>query len=310
MTTQAMPQSTRWTQITAIWKDNRWLYALAGILLGILFTPAIEQITGNLSELIGNLVPEAIGIIFTVLILDRLAANRSKEELKTRLLNEVKNPAAGIAVNALDWLRRENWIDDETFKGKSMRIVNWEGAYIGDLNLEGARLYRANFKNALNFLRPMFTSVIKPVNMSKVYMREADLSNADLDEVNLAKAILRQANLSNAKLDEANLAEAILRQANLSATRLRYVNLSEADLRGTTFDEKTVLPDADEVKDKNGVVMRDEEGNRIYTNYWTPDTDMTRYTNPNHPDFWQPTYLKRDHDGDRPWWVTDDMLTD
>lgn len=25
---------------------------------------------------------------------------------------------------------------------------------------------------------------------------------------------------------------------------------------------------------------------------WTPDTDMTRYTDANHPDFWQPDWAK------------------
>jgi len=30
---------------------------------------------------------------------------------------------------------------------------------------------------------------------------------------------------------------------------------------------------------------------------WTPDTDMTRYTDPNHPDFWQPDWVK-DQDAD------------
>jgi len=57
-------------------------------------------------------------------------------------------------------------------------------------------------------------------------------------------------------------------------------------------------------------------GKLIFTKYWTPYTDMSRYTDPNHvdengnPNFWQPPYLKRDYEGDRPDWVTEEMLTD
>jgi len=29
-----------------------------------------------------------------------------------------------------------------------------------------------------------------------------------------------------------------------------------------------------------------------FDKYWTPETDMTRYTNPEHPDFWQPEWAK------------------
>ena len=39
---------------------------------------------------------------------------------------------------------------------------------------------------------------------------------------------------------------------------------------------------------------RDAEGKAIYDKHWTPETDMTRYTNPDHPDFWEPEYIKPD----------------
>ncbi|MEL7433487.1 MAG: pentapeptide repeat-containing protein, partial [Chloroflexota bacterium] len=63
----------------------------------------------------------------------------------------------------------------------------------------------------------------------------------------------------------------ILENANLSNTLLWNVNLSNAnlknaDLTDAIFDE-TILPDK---------------------TVWTPDTDMTRFTNPEHPDFWSP----------------------
>jgi hypothetical protein len=60
----------------------------------------------------------------------------------------------------------------------------------------------------------------------------------------------------------------------------------------TEFDEKTVLPDAINLKDDNDEALQDEEGNLIYDKYWTVETDMTRYTNPEHPDFWEPNRIK------------------
>ena len=50
-----------------------------------------------------------------------------------------------------------------------------------------------------------------------------------------------------------------------------------------TFDERTVLPDAEHTG-------YDANYNRVYDKYWTPDTDMTRYTDPNHVDYWQPEW--------------------
>ena len=321
-------QSTRWQEITAIWKDNRWLYIVAGLLLGMLVSPAVEQITGDLNGLIGNLVPEAIGIVFTVLILDRLNENRSKEALKHRLLNEVRSPSSATAVTALDWLRRETWIDDNTFKQKTMMNLNWERAYIGDLNLEEAVLARANFENVINiellnddtevhFLNLQKTdltqanlanAILAEANLYNAVLAEANLYKANLYKANLVDASLKQANLTNAVLAEANLTQASLWQANLTRASLYDANLCKANLRQSylkgadledaQFDEKTVLPDAQ------------YQENNDYDKYWTPNTDMRRYTDLKHPDFWQPPYLKRGYEGTKPAWLTDDMLVD
>jgi uncharacterized protein YjbI with pentapeptide repeats len=417
MTTQTVLHDKRWQEIITIWRDNRWLFVIAGMLLGILITPAIEQITGNLNALIGNLVPEAVGIIFTVLILDRLENNRNKAELKNRLLNEVRSPSSGTAVTALDWLRRDNWLDDDTFKGKTMLNVNWEGAYVGDLNLEAALLTRANFKYVFNAAIVGGVEEIHPINLQKAnlyranlsntFLRQANLSIADLHEanlsyadlgqanlsyaklheanlnyarlheanlsyaklheanlsyadlheailtsadlgqanlsyaylgqanlsyvdlgqanlsytdlgqanlkgadlqqanlteanlvfVNLSHAKLQQANLSHAKLLQANLSRANLQQANLSGANLRQANLKGADLVGAEFHERTVLPDAEYATDEKGDFVFDADGKVIFTKYWTPSTDMARYTNLRHPYFWQPEWAKKEDEG-------------
>lgn len=209
-------QNNRWLEIQKIWQDNRWLYVIAGVLLGILITPAIEQITGHLNDLIGNLVPEAVGIIFTVLILDRLADNRSTEQLKKRLIREAGSSSNETTKAAIDWMKHEGWLR--------------EG--------EGVEL-------------------LKGVNLSKA---------------NLKGANLRKANLRDTKLEYANLQYVRLYKANLQGADLKDAILQDADLRAVKFDKKTRMPDS---------------------KYWTPETDMTRYTDPNHPDFWQPDWVTK-----------------
>jgi uncharacterized protein YjbI with pentapeptide repeats len=225
----AEPQ--RWQEITAIWRDNRWLYVVVGVLLGLLITPAIEQITGNLNNLISNLVPEAIGIVFTVLILNRLADNRAKEELKHRLMQEVRSPSAGTAVTALNWLRRENLITSNLFKKQVLGNINWEGAYIGDLNLQGSILWRASFKNVTNTLLSFDgNGEERSLNLSHADLREANLAYALIPHANLEQANLYRANLQQANLPSANLQYADLQQANLQHTYLEQANLQYADL--------------------------------------------------------------------------------
>ena len=63
-----------------------------------------------------------------------------------------------------------------------------------------------------------------------------------------------------------NLQEADLRGANLQEANLWGANLQGADLGGATFDENTMLPDGTK---------------------WTPGTDMGRFTDREHPDFWR-----------------------
>jgi len=40
-------------------------------------------------------------------------------------------------------------------------------------------------------------------------------------------------------------------------------------------------------------IDKDNEGKLIYDKYWTPETDMSGYTNLEHPDFWQSDWAKK-----------------
>jgi len=83
------------------------------------------------------------------------------------------------------------------------------------------------------------------------------LQGTNLYEANLREVDLTMVNLQGANLWGANLQGAVLIGANLQGARLGRA----------TFDENTTLPDDTK---------------------WMPDTDMARFTDPDHPDFWRP----------------------
>ncbi|MEL6406935.1 MAG: pentapeptide repeat-containing protein [Chloroflexota bacterium] len=80
-----------------------------------------------------------------------------------------------------------------------------------------------------------------------------------LRDGSLRDASLFRANLSSSDLEEADLSGANLGKANLSGADLRKANLAHANLNNATLPDGTI---------------------------WTPITDMTRFTDPAHPDFW------------------------
>lgn len=103
-------------------------------------------------------------------------------------------------------------------------------------------------------------------NLQKGFLRDANLQNVVLSGANMQYAFLFDANLQNAVLRWVNLQNAFLTEANLQNTNLVNANLQNTDLTDTKFNEFTILPDG--------------------TN-WTSETDMSRFTDPNHPQFWR-----------------------
>lgn len=124
------------------------------------------------------------------------------------------------------------------------------------------------------------------VNFSGANLRGVSLFRVDLQGINL-----NDANLQNAILKGVNLQNAILTDANLQGVDLSLSDLRGADLTGAIFDKRTLLPDARGdipdtqmgASDNPGLII-------IYTpeSYWSPSTDMSRFTDPQHPDFWSP----------------------
>lgn len=68
-----------------------------------------------------------------------------------------------------------------------------------------------------------------------------------------------------------------LQEVDLGGLNFANADLTNADLRGSRFDDTTKW-----VNDKRMLFTTLPDGNK-----WTPETDMTRFTNSDHPEFWR-----------------------
>jgi uncharacterized protein YjbI with pentapeptide repeats len=183
----------------------------------------------------------------------------------------------------------------------NLQEANLSQANLQEANLSQANLQKANLSQASLQKAKLLQSRMENVQLAKANLENADLLQAVLEKANLSSAKLMSANLVNVKLQGAHLVNAILKEADLSSADLEGVNLVGANLCGaklrnsnlrntkislseaeasavisTRFDKETVLPDG--------------------THYVPNETDMARYTDPTHSDFWQPKWVKEKHD--------------
>jgi uncharacterized protein YjbI with pentapeptide repeats len=168
-------------------------------------------------------------------------------------------------------------------------VANLQGAYLDGANLQGANLTNTDFNEDTTLPdatkwtpgtdMTRFTDPDHPEFWRGYGLRGADLQNQNFVAANLQGVSLHRADLQGANMSRANLRGAVLSHANLRGVDLRKVdlggaNLPNADLRGAllhnaTFNEETTLPDGRK---------------------WTPDTDMNRFTDPEHPNFWRSNF--------------------
>ncbi|MEL7234887.1 MAG: pentapeptide repeat-containing protein, partial [Chloroflexota bacterium] len=133
--------------------------------------------------------------------------------------------------------------------------ANFEGTILSEANLAGSSAWDAMFKGAS----------LQGTNLSQARLIGSDFTNANLFGANLTAANLREALFTGAVLAEADLRGADLTGAQLTGARLAMTIGAEAFT--ALLDETTTLPDG---------------------SAWIPDTDMARFTDPDHPNFWQP----------------------
>ncbi|MEM9953185.1 MAG: pentapeptide repeat-containing protein [Chloroflexota bacterium] len=146
--------------------------------------------------------------------------------------------------------------DERVWAIEAVRQLDVEG-WLSDGALNNAILWNADLTNADLRLADLTNANLYGVNFTNARSNNANFMNAYLDA----------ANFTNADLDDANFTNADLLFANFTNAYLDAANFMNANLRLADFNETIILPDG--------------------TN-WTPDTDMARFTDPTHPNFWNP----------------------
>lgn len=129
------------------------------------------------------------------------------------------------------------------------------------ISLHGANLQNANFNHA----------VFNTASFVEANLRNADFQSATLTKTSFVKADMQNANLSNIDADGTSFNGANLTGALLAGANLRNSSLYSANLMEAIFNEHTILPDGTS---------------------WSPMSDLARFTDPAHPDFWQPANLR------------------
>lgn len=131
-----------------------WGYLVLGIVIGILLNPLLRAIDpAGVREFLDNLVPEAVGIIFTVLILDRLNGVRQAQQTLEQLVRRAHSRYNHTALAAIEELRVLGKLQDGTLSGRNLRGSNWQDANLYQTDLRGtdltnADLYRADLVQA------------------------------------------------------------------------------------------------------------------------------------------------------------------
>lgn len=232
-----------------------------GIVLGFLWRHAL--FTHNYLSLMSSLWPEAVGIIFTVCIIDQINKHRSDNELKDQLIREISNIDNGLAARAFKELRAKKWLLDGSLTSRDLSRANLVG-----LNFQGADLRKCNLSNS-NFVKSkfenanLFNTNLRGSNFQKTILSQAILVQSNGEYVDFRFAYLWKADLSNSYLKEAtfqnaNLVGTILKEANLTGANISGADLSEADLSGAIlddiiFDERTILPNGEMVEMHVGI---------------------------------------------------------
>jgi len=221
-----------------------------------------------LADFYANISTEFASIATTVLIIDTLnrrretrQAERSEREELVRKLGSKVNE---VSRQAAEDLRARRWLSDGSLQEIDLRAAN----------LENADLYRADLQGA-NFQFAM----LKNASLKKANLVGADFSRTKAWGAKCYKADLRAANFTDSRLYRADFTSADLQQADFTDAVLEGANLTEANLRGAVFVNTVFLTD----KASPETVTLLPDGSK-----WTPNSDMSRFTDPEHAEYWCP----------------------
>jgi hypothetical protein len=211
-----------------------------------------------------NFGTEMAGAFVTFIVIDQLVGRYEKHEetvleqesLKAGLIAQLGSQLNDVAIAAAEELRRHGWLIDGSLQGALLRAASLREAPLWSADLAEASFFNANLQRARLFDANLQKAVFWNANLQGALLWNAKLQGADLGGANLKEADLEKAALQGARLEGTDLQSANLADANLA----------DCNLWLAEFNEETLLPDS---------------------THWTSDTDMARFTDPDHPNFWR-----------------------
>lgn len=300
--------SVRWNEISEIWKakENQWLYALVGLLAGFLLSSSLQFET----EFLASIFPEALGIFFTVLVIDRLNENRAKREFKQQLIRQLRSPDNGYALVALEELQARDALYDGSLRNAFLASANLKKAKFSQKSKTPEEKFFFGLTDLDSSLHPEVKGCdLRGANLRKANLSETVLARGDLKEVNLVAANLQKADLTQANLSGSNLRNADLRGASLNGSDLSDTMLALADFRGANLEGAYMVgADVKGIKLSKEMMLLEVAG-VIYQDFpkfdentvlpdgskWSPNVDIMRFTDTTHSNAHEYVWPHKEH---------------
>lgn len=139
---------SRFSAIYQSLRDSGWLFLIIGLIVGLLF-PAFVRILGvDVEGFLENLVPEFIGIVFTVLIIDTLDKRRENSLIREQLIRQLHSYYNPVALQSIEELRVLGYLNDGSLKNLDLRGSDWRDANLYEAVLIGSDLRNAKLQKA------------------------------------------------------------------------------------------------------------------------------------------------------------------
>ena len=223
----------------------------AGIVLG----PFLFGMINGRDDYRTNLITEAMGIGFTVLVIDWIYELRANRDLKRRLVRESGSRSNDIAISAIEYLRDKRWLcgDDGLLQEANLAHAN-----LKDVDLHNANLEKSN----------MFWVRLELAELYDANMQQTCFEGADMSGVSMFRADLKRAILNYATVQRADLRLADMRGAQFHSARMQGADLTGAFLEGAIWVNEFQQP-----ADLTNATLPD--GTRF-----SQHSDLDRFTNP------------------------------
>lgn len=180
----------------------------------ILFISIITLTTFRGITQLDGVITEAIGIFFTYLVIERYRHREAKrhaemreaeakkqeqlreeadlKDYKKSLLRQARSRSNSNALDAIDIIREEKWLDGSDAEGTKLLIdANLSSANLSSANLRGAYLEKTKFNEKAKLIK---------ADLEDSILIDAEFIDAELKETNFAGARFYGANFSYARL--------------------------------------------------------------------------------------------------------------